>query len=57
MEDGAVLEADQAADIEEVQAWAAGLSAPARPHRGTVAPVDNCQLGVFLAYASPGGGR
>jgi hypothetical protein len=27
MEDGAVLEADEAADIEEVQAWAAGLEA------------------------------
>jgi SRSO17 transposase len=27
MEDGAVLEADEAADIQEVQAWAAGLEA------------------------------
>jgi SRSO17 transposase len=28
-----------------------------RQYFGTAGEVDNCQLGVFLAYASPGGGR
>jgi SRSO17 transposase len=28
-----------------------------RQYSGTAGKVDNCQLGVFLAYASPRGGR
>jgi SRSO17 transposase len=103
-----VLEADEAADFQEVQAWAAGLEAlhariagrfpradprrralaylrgyvvkhlgdagavlvvdetgflkkgttsagVQRQYSGTAGKVDNCQLGVFLAYASPKG--
>ena len=29
----------------------------ARQYSGTAGKVDNCQIGVFLAYAAPGGGR
>ena len=28
-----------------------------RQYSGTAGRVENCQLGVFLAYAAPGGGR
>ena len=28
-----------------------------RQYSGTASKIDNCQLGVLLAYASPKGGR
>jgi hypothetical protein len=73
-----VPEADEAAAIEEVQGWAAGLGDPQAvlvvdetgflkkgttsvgvqgQYSGTAGKVDNCQLGVFLAYARERGGR
>jgi hypothetical protein len=60
-----VLEADEAADIQEVQAWAAGAAGVARPDRRTYARVEPRRAGaglpagcgVFLTYASPKGGE
>ncbi len=52
-DDGAVLVADETGFVKKgtKAAWVQ------RQYSGTARRVENCQLGVFLAYAVPGGGR
>jgi SRSO17 transposase len=50
---GAVLICDETGFIKKGR-MSAGV---ARQYSGTAGRVENCQVGVFLAYAVPGGGR
>jgi SRSO17 transposase len=50
---GAVLVADETG-FEKSGACSAGVQ---RQYTGTAGKITNCQIGVFLAYAVPGGGR
>jgi SRSO17 transposase len=52
-DDGAVLVADETGFLKKGR-MSAGVQ---RQYSGTAGRVENCQLGVFLAYAVPGGGR
>ncbi|HXL17324.1 MAG TPA: transposase, partial [Streptosporangiaceae bacterium] len=50
---GAVLAADETGFLKKGR-MSAGV---ARQYSGTAGRVENCQVGVFLAYAAPGGSR
>ena len=50
---GAVLVADETGFLKKGK-MSAGV---ARQYTGTAGRVENCQVGVFLAYAAPGGSR
>src|SRR5260221_268886 len=52
-ERGAVLVADETGFLKKGK-MSAGV---ARQYTGTAGRVENCQVGVFLAYAAPGGSR
>src|SRR5713226_1948895 len=52
-EPGAVLVADETGFLKKGK-MSAGV---ARQYTGTAGRVENCQVGVFLAYAAPGGAR
>jgi SRSO17 transposase len=44
---------------DETGFWKKGTMSAgvARQYSGTAGRIENCQVGVFLAYAAPGGGR
>jgi SRSO17 transposase len=50
---GAVMIPDETGFLKK-GTWPAGV---ARQYSGTAGRIENCQVGVFLAYAVPGGGR